>query len=261
VCLDLVFGPDTRTTPADVDACAAAVAPLDSGPALFHLISEGIPQCAFRGGRAEGQACLYGSQCQSGHCSVEGQCGVCVPAGQLLTKCAYFDDWGNNLAGMSQCDAGLVCNWRPPLSFTTFCSKASELGGPCGTASTTCHWDNLCVDGICVAPPRAGEPCDPNGVPVTCEDYHFCNKLTAVCEPLAVGRAGDPCGYFDDGRLGVCGDPLICAPVDPVAFKGTCAAPTPDGQPCDEDWFFGPCTNPARCINGICTYQDVSLCE
>jgi len=141
------------------------------------------------------------------------------------------------------------------------CSATDPDGAACDDG-TFCNGPDTCSAGACSV--SAGNPCigDPQcggvcnegsddcgaseGAP--CDDGLFCNGADTCVGGTCDGHAGDPCpGSNGDGN---------CAESCNEATDG-CAAPDPDGAPCDDGTF---CNGSDACSAGACTVHAGDPC-
>lgn len=197
-----------------------------------------IPECAFRGEYANGESCLDGSQCSSGHCDgIDYDCGVCVPEPGLGELCEPYSD----------CDAATIC------SAAGTCFVPGRDGDACDEVDY-CDLGYSCVGGECLAQgDSVGDPCQAgtaNGYAPCAEDQGlYCDAETEACVEYAVAEAGEPCGALPEGPT-FCASMVWCDYAD--GSTGTCPAPRGVGDECDPEAGLG-CISPDICVNGVCT--------
>lgn len=239
-------GPGVQLQDAEAQRCKSAVDAAGCG----ILLSDGIPECDFRGTLAAGAACSGDSQCMSGACFVEektacGKCGTRAAEGADCTS--------------AKCERGLTCNSSKK------CVKRVAEGGACDTA-TVCEVPLSCIGGKCGKGLASGAACKngQNQTPCDTTSGLYCKPPTATtqdgtCTPFTLVAAGQACG-------------LTVQPVD-YAFceksqcvgasgttKGTCQVYLADGASCDAS-KAPDCQFPAKCRSGKCALLDPAVCK
>ncbi len=252
--------PATARTPANTVACADA---LPSTSCSDFLNSETPGECQpIAGPRADGQACIGSSQCQSSYCQLSDgvACGVCAPVPQVGDACV---DTG--------CGASLVCRKDTPRCAMPVANGASCDGAhPCLKGASCVGEDpSAATPGACEADiATLGSPCDSTKTTMSTCDRDlglFCGGPAGsqTCQQATSATAGQACGRSGDANL-VCVDGSTC--VTPAgASAGTCVAPAADGSACD--LVKGPgCLGPARCVADsssagmVCKVPDGAFC-
>lgn len=235
-CTPTLLARGSTTTPADVDACAAAI----PGAACEALFGGNDPPDACktkRGTLTDGATCGFGAQCASARCAIGGACGQCAaPAGADEACTDTFD-----------CAYGLVCA-------DGACAAPRGMNEACN-ARRPCKLPLICDMGNCAAPLPLGEPCRraddtcDRTAALYCTPYSECDVATfatrGACGPIAGGgfaicAAGTACWR---GGTGV----MECVPLAPF------------GAACDDR--AGPgCLAPATCVNHVCVVKTEASC-
>ena len=255
-CMNAAAAPSTGTTAASVEGCANAM----GAWACNDLIVNKNPpsQCLnATGGLADGAACGFAQQCQTGFCSIVpgAPCGVCANAPKPGDTCASLTTCGQNLA----CAAANVC--EPYGASGDACDSAHF---PC-SAGLACVGATGTTKGTCQASVTTlGAACVSNGAACDYWAGLACNSLNQVCAPVVLANPGEQCGYVNLQNTG-CLDGLCTGIVG--AMPGTCVQYARlDG---DCDLVSGPfCFTPARCIvtvdggtAGTCQVPDATMCQ
>jgi hypothetical protein len=154
--------------------------------------------------------CASRWQCQSMRCT--GICGTCVaPVGE-----------GAACYSGAQCEFGSIC-WGGQ------CIRPRERGEACDAAHI-CHVELNCVAGRCVDPPKLSDPCAMDARFPCGAIGKRCDKPTNTCQPMTIGKLGDPCGSIDDYPVD-CAFGLSCRSERPNE-NGVCVTAIPDGARC-----------------------------
>lgn len=223
--------------------------------------------CFGPGREANGAACVWAEDCQSGQCIVAVDlttgytppCGVCqplpcngsCPSGQQCRSvdggsACIPDPCDGGCSGGLQChesnDGGASCivlaGLGEPCSADSDCELVYYCG-PSSTCSPVSHIGDACMSG------PAGPPCvDPDS---------YCDGIggaPGVCRSVLNVPYGGAC----DGVDKVCAGAGACDPTD-----GQCLPPASDGDVCDELQGLG-CLPPARCIQHRCVFPSFAFC-
>lgn len=221
----VLFGPGSRLTTADVEACGRASGSEYTCDDILRMFYENPvtpADCRLRGDLVNGSTCAGSDQCKSGYCRYEltSECGVCAdrvgPGGacQLDAHCAE----------------GFACNVGK-------CVPWIERGGACGSGKP-CHMADTCAsDNKCVQRLSLMSACEKQD----CEISASCNLTTKVCEPIGTFGLGLQCGYRDDGTYGLCDWGLKCkintgntgACVGAAKLGESCFKSGPNGSQCE----------------------------
>lgn len=146
--------------------------------------------CQNRGG--EDEACT-----QDDHCQRDYYCGpaeYCVPKGALDASCDSSRPCDDELTCsgnicVEPAVLGDVCAEGDNPCQDSFCVNGVCVGGNISDVCQTdahCLGDHICVDEICIVPPRAGAPCASDG---RCQSGLWCDEDR--CKELP--PAGDTC--------------------------------------------------------------------
>jgi hypothetical protein len=253
-CVSGLKAPGNGSTP-DTTAACAAKAP---GVACVDLFADNLPaECQpVAGTVADGKACGDDSQCANKFCAFDdakATCGTCAAPVAAEAACVNGD-----------CPKGLKCG------ADTKCHKVGALNDACDD-NHACAPSLTCFNGKCVAPAVTGADCDPAGstttthVPCDLVGGYWCNLTSKKCETIALNAARDAtCGLnLTTGGLTVCEPKSYCSITDTMKFSGKCVARIADGAACDAaaKTLGGPCTDPAKCIDGTCKLADPSVCK
>ncbi len=281
-CENGLSAPQTGNTPQAVESCVARF----SSFSCMDFFDDLPPaDCTPLGPRADGAACTFNAQCQSGYCNgtkgaVCGTCGpppaegddcstsACLRGDRCLgatSTCAAVVSSNGTCDESHPCDRGLTCVGSSANTMTagTCQTAGTRAGVACGGSLPGC-------DGT-----RSLSCRGPNGAK-TCAPVSFSGTvsgpdggLTASDAGAAAGAspAGSPCGQLPDGaRVGcVAGGCYTDTGPAGSADLGTCKPFAPDGDACDS--AAGPgCMPPARCVTGgdstagTCVVPQASLC-
>lgn len=244
-CTSGFTAPGTTTDPAQILACAGALTNVACSTYTQFLAREtDLGACSGSAGTFDdGAACGAPAQCASLVCDVptDEACGVCS-GGKL----------GDSCQGTKGCQIGLRCAQGK-------CVTPGQLGAAC-SASTPCSAIFFCNGGACADRLPEGSMCNPNAPDSPCQPGLVCHPLSKVCETFDAVPVGAACGLGMDGKLDYCQHGSFCHLDTPT--KGTCLTSIPDGQPCQtQPNGFEPCTYPAKCFGGVCTYPDPAACD
>jgi hypothetical protein len=210
------------------------------------------PSCWVRGALADGAACEFDEQCQSGWCSLTvqdnaiGPCGTCQARAKENESCQEAD-----------CELGLVCVGVEPT-----CRKTAGKDEPCH-GSTGCAAPYQCFGDVCVEPQGENAPCKVSFLTgaQTCDTTKglYCIPSDPLgedgtCKRSRTVNLGETCVDDEDG------EEILCR-------RGTCTMKTrqcttlaEDGAACDA--IFGPhCQIPAECMDGVCVIPLATRCE
>ncbi len=267
-CVASLAAPNTAITATIVQACATAYPSI----ACNDYLNGNLPASCLAqpGPGANGTACRYASQCQSGYCAVNtgSACGACAAppvAGALCDGAGGVDGCGGH---------GMAC---VGASFDTagHCNALVPMGGTCDTT-------HECAAGLSctpVATTAMNRTCQPAGSTLTtmcaqatnpgCDTAHglTCNGMTHLCTAETLAQPGQACGINADGSFTSCAAGGDCmgyvAGTNP---HGVCRAAAADGAACDR--HSGPfCRTPASCVvmgagtAGICQLPTASACH
>jgi hypothetical protein len=232
----------TNRTPADIQACATAVA-TSSCPSL--LAGNFPDACQIKPGLlANGHGCGSDWQCQSTYCGGKQglQCGVCGPRAATGGTCADTDG----------CLAGLVCaNKR--------CVTPGTIGAACEATNQPCRSDLYCAAaGTCAARAGAGGSCADTGDACAITQGVACNIFNHVCEQVGVASPGQACGIINRTYT-------LCVALSPcvgqtLTTPGVCATPAADGEACGKSASDRTCVSPAACDLDVCRLPSTPSC-
>lgn len=209
-------------------ACLSAISEHKCEDGLLVFVRRGDEACqaVVVGQATEGQpcgVCAAGLQCNATALS----CGVCVKT--PVTSSALPGESEPCLSPIGDgpgCRPGFFCRSQP--SSQARCVRQPGLGEAC-TDEVPCNLGSNCVEGVCVALAKAGEPCAPRG----CEAGLYCDASGACAVP---GPSGSACSSDEACALFNCVD-------------GVCRGAPREGQPCPEGGF---CSNTLACHDGVC---------
>jgi hypothetical protein len=239
LCSMLVSEPQTTWTEAKAQSCGTALAQSSCENFLLSPFNGGPPICQpDPGPRADGADCIDSGQCASAYCRhvATSWCGTCAARGGAGATCAAFPD----------CQAGFACVGGA-------CVTALATGQACTTGGTQCALGLYCQAGTCQPALELNAVCSGAGAQCNVLEGLYCNVAVNKCLRAAgYAAAGQACGVVMGDMLEGCTAAAICSGT-------TCTAPAADGAACDPTNHVG-CTNPAACINGICTLGGPSVC-
>ena len=256
-CLAGLAAHGSGATPVTRAACTAATLTATCQSFLDNTIPECQPQ---KGSLADGTACAFPAQCQSGFCAFASGvgCGKCAAAPAPGASCAQ-----------SQCDRLQFCDSR-----LMTCQSLSAAGGPCsGRADCVfgleCAGATANATGVCVmAATMGGTACDRKvGPGCNYQSGLACvapvGKSAGTCMAYQYATAGSACGLVAGSDV-LCTGGALCYGATALA-PGLCKGPAAEGAPCDTA-AGPPCMTPARCITGgtgtagTCKLNDASQC-
>lgn len=226
-CPDEVFGPGSNFTREGALACVDEWRDFDCD-ALRH---QEQPACAsLAGNLADGEPCLYSSQCQHGCLQFGTPCGYCAP---------WAEPGGGCVEGVNVCRGLSTC-------FEETC-VAEVFDEPCGGP---CAETEVCVYGRCSAPSQVGGACAEGQTGP--DIFHYCTEpgllcLEGTCQPQDVlPGEGESCLIMFNGgsRFSLCRQGLFCTD------DGTCVQPK----------LGGPCVGIGQqCGEGQVCFEDVCV--
>ena len=232
---------------ATAKTCKSAV----DAAACNAFLSDGLPECDFRGTLADGSACASDGQCVSGSCFVDAKtdCGKCG------TRAAEGADCTS-----AKCVRGLTCTDAKK------CVKRAADGGSCDSTSA-CEPGLSCIDGKCGKGLAAGTACKTSAGSAPCDALSglYCKPPSAAtpdgtCSALTTVGAGQACGVTVTPTV----DYAFCTGSQCVGAtgttKGTCQVYLADGAACTSG-AAPDCQFPAKCRNGKCATLDPSACK
>ncbi len=263
------------TTPADVEACAAA---LEKHAASCDTAFATPAECESKPGtRADGAGCGANAQCKSGYCKI-GQTQVTTPEGTTNQR----DACGTCTATIAEnavcngtsdkCVAGYQC-----LSGKCLKVAVSDVGGPCGNQTSTCK-DGLLCDNLtrkCAALKPSGEQClgsfecEPplacvaNKCDVRVAEGGACSS-NECARTLRCDEASQTCVKLEFVKPGAaCTASSICEPRG-IACPASLTCPTvvADGEACELGTSpTRVCNDYATCRDGKCVLDDPNSCK
>lgn len=241
-----VKGAGVQLKDADAQKCKTAV----DAASCNTVLSDGVPECDFRGTLKDGAACANDSQCTSGACFVDTKtdCGKCGPRAAEGADCTS-----------AKCQRGLVC------STAKKCTKRVAEGGACDTSSV-CDVPLACNEGKCGKGLAKGAACKIGGAQAPCDTGAglYCKppntmSTDGTCTLLTLAPAGQACGLtVQPIEYTVC-EKSVCVGATGTT-KGTCQAFLADGAACDAT-KQPDCQFPAKCRNGRCAVLDPTACK
>jgi hypothetical protein len=283
-CPDRLFGPASNATIEVVVACTA----LWAQASCDDLDRSQFPKCGFPAGDvAMDGACVFSSECATGHCSALSVdpgstfCGQCVAAlPQVGDPCESTADCPSDSACTDgTCVATYVSGAAPGALCTRYgqclgdyrcydtedgsemrCQPIPKLGEACIRLSQCV--DSFCDDGVCAAAAEAGEPCSVaptvtgSGTQLVCAPGATCdteNPAGPTCRPR--GAAGEPCTPVTDAvnPRADCGSGLLCLCDDETCTAGHCSIYRYTGESCTRTGEA--CVGGNTCVNGVCQYS------
>lgn len=245
--LSALFGPGSRLTTADIEACGRATGDAYTCDQILRTFYENpvVPaDCRLRGDLANGAPCAGSDQCKSGFCRYEpnAACGACADRTAPGGSCTSHVHCAEGFA----CEKGTCVAWV-------------DRGGACGDGKP-CHRADVCVSGKCVERLSIGADCD-----VALQDCGLgatCSTVASKCVALEGGKLGSPCGDLDSGGLGICDFGLRCKINDFAAYEGACVAVAKEGESC---FRIGPtgsqCETPLVCAATSCVMPSTDVCR
>jgi hypothetical protein len=240
-------GPGAQVQDAAAKTCKTAV----DAAACNLFLSDGVPECDFRGTLADGAACASDSQCLSGACFVDaktdcGKCGLRAAEGADCTS--------------AKCTRGLTCTDAKK------CVKRAAEGGACDSSSA-CEPSLSCIKGKCGKGLAKGAACKNGAMETPCDTLTglYCKPPSATaadgsCTPFTTAQAGQACGVTLQPTI----DYAFCEKSQCVGAsgtaKGTCQVFLADGATCNAS-TQPDCQFPAKCRNGKCATLDPTVCK
>lgn len=233
--------PGSNSTPADVAACATALANAPCEAASPYV-------CRFPPGDvAAGGTCAAAAQCATGTCNGAGaaSCGVCGPNTTVAVPS------GGSCAPMAgkypYCVTHHAC-------IGGVCQPVALEGESCG-AGAMCSPELAlhleCRGGVCVRAGRTGDPCNADGV---CAPGFVCEPTSNTCLAMPAVQPGQPCvSNVDTNCVGGFCDCTNQANRVCRAFPGGGEACLPAGVCGTVD----RCLKGLTCSNGLCARADV----
>jgi hypothetical protein len=253
-CMNGLAAPSTGNSASKTESCATAYGSWACGDYLSH---NNIPAACAQatGSVANGAACEFPGQCQSGFCAI-------VP-GNACGSCAAAPNAGDDCSQLTTCGPTLDCTLD-----TQKCATYAQANGTCGAGQP-------CAPGLCcVASGGIGTPgtCQTAGsqVGTTCDGTlktgpncngslgFYCDGLTKQCAQLTFTSSGS-CGYqVDAGTNTACTSGACengqCMPR--ATDNGACVLSDAGGANSTFD-----CVPPARCVGGICQVETAANCH
>jgi hypothetical protein len=258
-CVAILAAPGTGSTPSSSEACSQAIPNWDC--ADYLQTQNPPPECVqATGSIANGAACAYPSQCQSGFCAIApgAPCGACTTAPQVGDSCAQLTSCGQTLI----CNAISSTCFAPPATGAS-CAPGQGCvpGSECLGSSTTTGAAGTCVPAV----ESLGAAC--SNTTALCDSFSglTCNLQSDKCVASQLGTAGQACNFVASQNVVVqCGGGGRCIT---SGTQSTCTAASTIGGPCD--LVAGPeCIAPSRCIvdadagtSGTCQIADGTACQ
>lgn len=293
-CPDAFFSDGSNQTVETVKACTAAVSRQSCDDYLNH---QPLDCAAIPGKRAEGEACIEGTQCQSSRCdNAPTYCGVCArilepfaACGEAGTACpspqycntqagacveaAPIEPFvapkrgkpGDECFGPLECDVGAYCqSTTPPQSV---CAASPGLGQACAeTPLHACGAQSYCDETtrLCSELPGASEPCAKDGSQMLCADGLYCaleGPASGTCLPIP--GVGDACsGNLFRLIQANCAAGLVCSCADKGCTSSKCVEFALEGEACGP---LAACQRGTTCEAGICQPSEAltreALCQ
>lgn len=203
------------------------------------------PGCFAAGTKLNGEACLWGDQCESRFCDIPNfaqgnHCGRCVALPGDGDPCTIGCEFGN-------LPAGLAC--VPDSTGVSRCTPFGKEGDSCETirCETTfiCVFDQPSGQRTCQVPSAGpGDPCDPVVGPYcdTRLGLLACDTRTGTCVPPPMLGEGEGVFFIPDGST---------CPVNPQT------APPNSGRFCE---FPAICEHAPGATTGTCTIVGTDYC-
>lgn len=240
--------PDTAFDPQVVESCQF---PTSCASALGTVPEPYAPTlCLPHGRAADGTACVWNDDCQSGECFyayyIDGSmstCGVCNPR----VEC--------------NCQTGQECLFEDG---GTLCVTLPSVGEACGPPYNACAVGD-CIEnaqgtaGTCINVPSAGlgEPCSFGQLGPTCDGPGaFCDSETMRCTTFLATTYGNQCAGQGAPEGAVCVGAGVCD----NEVTGNCIPPSPDGNLCSSTQGLD-CLPPAECIGNVCIFPTLAVCS
>jgi hypothetical protein len=220
--------------------------------------------------------------------------GACVATLSKFTCDDYTDQehWpeiceapAGNVADGAPCGVGAQCRgggcFLPDNMLCSVCTTLAPVGAPCGAS---CQNNLQCLNGVCVAHLREGDPCRFGGplcaFGLACigagSGQGKCAKrlgLGVPCDPVAF-ECNDSQGLSCDGATSRCraeagfpapGEPCGGGPCRADAWcnlaTNRCESKRREGEPCGNFAGAPACLQPAICIGTTCTLPNPSGCR
>jgi hypothetical protein len=258
-CIAAFAAPGAGSSTAASEACSQAVPGWDC--ADYLQTQNPPPECVqAKGSVANGAACAFPSQCQSGFCSIVpgAPCGTCDTAPQPGASCATITSCGQTLMCNGQSSSCYV-----PGQPMAACAPGQDCvpGYECVGANYTTGAPGSCQPAV----ETLGAAC--SSTTVLCDGFSglVCNTQSDKCVTSQLASAGQPCGFVASQNVVV-----QCAGGGKCVTSGgqsTCLAVSPVGGPCD--LVVGPvCASLSRCIvgsdadtSGTCQVSDGTVCH
>jgi hypothetical protein len=238
LCSLLVSEPQTSWTQTQEQSCGVALANLGCQAFLLSPFTGGPATCQPEPGpRVTGAGCIDSGQCASAYCKhiATSFCGTCVARAAVGGVCDTFLD----------CQAGLAC-------VSGACATALTTGQLCTTGGDQCALGLYCQAGICQPPVELNGSCAATGAVCNVLEGLYCNTVMHTClRAVGYAAAGQPCGIVS-GMVEGCTAAATCNGT-------TCTAPAADGAACNTANQVG-CTNPAACLDDVCTLGTPTTC-
>jgi hypothetical protein len=241
-CPDSTASPGATRTIEGLKACAVTyeTLPCDQVDAFV------VPACVTPGERAQGEPCVFNSQCSSLTCKyASAECGKCALEVGMGESCAADD---------VECASGYQCG-GPNQTCMPLTTPVAPPGPnePCSPSSPPCVDDYWCppwTDAVCTPLPTVGQACESPG---TCATDSYCVEDqigNRVC--MARPGLGEPCAAPMDSPIAepyLCAKDLLCSYTSPM--QGTCQPVPQAGEPCN----IAP-SNPSygRCAGSNCNF-------
>ena len=215
----------TGATPAQAEACAAAIANASCDDAVGHNLPSACQSAA--GQLASGAPCGDSSQCQTAYChkGPNSTCGACAAAPAVGASCNADGD----------CPSGNVCTKAGT------CAAPGATGASCEPTQRPCKPTLVCKSGTCAAPDGAGAPCTKmtNAMGTTTLDtcdalaglYCSAQGTAGTCVKIEFATAGQPC-LLVGNALTLCSANGICNVPSRPATTGTCLPAAAPGATC-----------------------------
>lgn len=257
-CLIAAGAPGTGYTRDFVTICTAALPAQECNPFFDGLPT---PACADPAGtRVAGEACAFGSQCQTTYCE--------IPRGSDCGQCAALPTEGATCPNTGEVVSGFACS-KVTATWVALRGEglACDASLPCGSGLTCVGAvPAQQIQGTCMAAVTAsGAACDPTRQ--TGADCDRNQGLTcgadATCTALGLAPPWGDCGRLLDETSAICTYGSLC--VFPVGSRqGTCVEAMTDGFPCDSE-EGPPCLWPATCVSdpgggALCLLPDPAFC-
>jgi hypothetical protein len=248
LCPEFHFSSGSTRSVDDLLSCAEEVSTI----ACSDFVLGVRPAVCGPGTRKSGEACMFGSQCESQQCGSDlssGTCGACAALTEGDASCS---------APNVVCRIGETCD---PSLDRCVARRSLGAGDPCApSGGNQCAEGLACIlaesgeGGVCAPLPSAGAACA-LGVndELWCAPGAYCARtdgetLAGTC--VANANIGGRCGYPDDGQhYFIECDDGYCAPGSD-GTPSTCRAFQTQGQPCDATLW---CDSSTTCVAGVCS--------